>query len=190
MRAAHPLEHSSPSSGRVRKQLNGAAQSRVRRKGCLQTWRARGALGRGPTRPAQRRSPILLGVVDYGPDLQFPVDLGSPEFLQLHLLGKKGQDRQPSASSPPPAAPPRKEVGQRPGSRVCPRFLQEPRVSATRDKPSGSRLVPGTAKGTETGGPGLEAPPRTPSSSAGTKSHRWCGHVKRPLLCGAQSGDL
>lgn len=33
-------------------------------------------------------SPVLLGVVDYGPDFQFPINLRPPEFLQLHLLGK------------------------------------------------------------------------------------------------------
>ena len=54
----------------------------------------RGAPARGPL-----RSPVLLGVVDYGPDLQLPVDLRSPEFLQFHLLGKKGEGREPGSQS-------------------------------------------------------------------------------------------
>lgn len=33
-------------------------------------------------------SPVLLGVVDYGADFQFPINLRPPKFLQLHLLGK------------------------------------------------------------------------------------------------------
>lgn len=35
------------------------------------------------------RSPVLLGVVDYGPDFQFPVNLWSSKFLQFHLLGRR-----------------------------------------------------------------------------------------------------
>ena len=54
----------------------------------------RGALTRGPL-----CSPVLLGVVDYGPDLQLPIDLRSPEFLQFHLLGKKGEGHEPGSQS-------------------------------------------------------------------------------------------
>lgn len=37
----------------------------------------------------------MLGVVDYGPDLQFPIDLWPPIFLQFYLLERKGKPMSP-----------------------------------------------------------------------------------------------
>lgn len=111
------------------------------------------------------RSPVLLGVVDYGPDLQLPVDLRPPELLQLHLLGKTGR---------PLALRPEKDLPSQPTGdkgQACRsprgRFPQKPGAEPQRHEAGGSRLVLRTtgqqAAGQQAaGGAGLEAPAPTP----------------------------
>ena len=76
------------------------AGSSLPRKSCVQ--RVPDCAGCCPP-GAAARSPVLLGVVDYGPDLQLPVDLWPPKLLQLHLLGKTGEASAPGPPIPAPA---------------------------------------------------------------------------------------
>lgn len=117
--------------------------------------------GRGVPLGRGVRSPVLLGVVDYGPDLQLPVDLRSPKFLQFHLLGKKGDGREPWSQSMFPMWR-ETQVGTCPGQ---PFPTEMPlKAGAMGDQPCGSRLLlrmarGGEGRGARPGGPHSGLPP-------------------------------
>lgn len=118
-------------------------------------------------------SPVLLGVVDYGPDLQLPVDLRSPKFLQFHLLGKKGDGCEPWSQSMFPTWR-ETQVGTCPGQ---PFRTETPlKAGAMGAQPCGSRLLLRMACGGEGGEePGLGAPT--------LDSPQLCGNKGRLMGC-------
>lgn len=112
-RAAQPHGHGSAggrgSRGLLPRRKEAIHAERHKAKGAGSSpHRTCGEQGAGPcwTPPAgpPSRAPVLLGVVDYGPDLQLPVDLRPPKFLQLHLLGKTGRPLAPVPKQHPHCA--------------------------------------------------------------------------------------
>lgn len=149
--------------------------------------------GLPPSPGPPARSPILLGVIDYGPDLQLPIDLRPPIFLQFHLLERKGKAVSPSTrAGRPNFAPTRRGrvAGRHPsvyGSRrhgrqtrakqACGCWLGWGAGRGRRGRRGGGRAVP-------------QARRALPSALREQGAIDGVGHGNRPPLCGAQSRAL
>lgn len=133
--------------------------------------------------PGPARSPVLLGVVHDGPDLQLPVDLRPPILLQLHLLERKGPAVSPSA--PVGSHLPRTSAERKGGS---PGPLQVRCLWTQMAEPGDAsrRLLAWVQVGAgEDGGDGGTGP--APAMLREQGAIDGLGRGNRPPLCGAQS---
>lgn len=132
------IADASPERKQLKQNSTEWAGSSFHRKGCFHAHWEKGARLRWeaahPGCPPC--SPVLLGVVHYGPDLQFSINLWPPKLLQFHLLGKEGKAVNHSASAAHSIS--------RKGRWACApgaRFTQRPEAGKPVTRPSGSWLV-------------------------------------------------